>query len=237
LDAGVAAGSNLTQRKDVTRYTESFCYDALNRVTNTALGTSCTGSGTTSVAYDDSGNITQKSDICATANCFAYGSGSGPHALTSIAGTYNGITNPTFAYDANGNMTSGGGRTITPTSFNMASSITQGATSIALAYGAWHSRYKMCAPDCTTPTSTTYYLTDPATGGMSEKVVTGSSTTWKDYITAPGAGLVAVRSKTGSTVSLRYIVTDHLGSVTSVSDTSTPISVEHDSYDAWGMRC
>jgi RHS repeat-associated protein len=227
---------NLSQRKDVSRYTESFCYDALNRVTNYALGTSCTGSGTTTVAYDDTGNITEKSDICAAANCFQYGSGAGPHALTSIVGTYNGVTNPTFAYDANGNMTSGGGRTITPTSFNMASSIVQGANSIALAYGAWHSRYKMCVPDCTAPASTTYYLYDPATGGMSEKVVTSSSTTWKDYIVAPGAGLVAVRSKTGSTVSLRYIVTDHLGSVTSVSDTATPVSIEHDSYDTWGMR-
>lgn len=227
---------NLTQRQDPTRYTESFCYDGLNRVTNYALGSSCTGSGTTTVAYDGSGNITQKTDICATANCFQYGSGAGPHALTSIVGSYNGVTNPTFAYDANGNMTSGGGRTITPTSFNMAASIAQGSTSVGLAYGAWHSRYKMCAPDCTAPTSTTYYLTDPATGGMSEKLVTSSTTTWKDYIVAPGAGLVAVRSKTGSTVSLRYIVTDHLGSITSVSDTSTPITTEHDSYDAWGLR-
>jgi len=36
-----------------------------------------------------------------------------PHALTSIAGTYNGVANPTFAYDANGAMTSGAGRTAT----------------------------------------------------------------------------------------------------------------------------
>lgn len=71
---------------------------------------------------------------------------------------------------------------------------------------------------------------------MSEKLVSGSTTVWKDYIVAPGAGLVAVRSKTGSIVSLRYVVTDHLGSVTSVSDTGTPISVEHDSYDSWGLR-
>src|SRR6185503_21362230 len=74
-------------------------------------------------------------------------------------------------------------------------------------------------------------------GGTSEKLVSGATTTtWKDYLVAPGAGLVAVRSKTGSTVSLRYIVTDHLGSVASVGDTATPIGIEHDSYDSWGLR-
>ena len=28
-----------------------------------------------------------------------------PHAVTSITGTFNGIVNPSFSYDANGNMT------------------------------------------------------------------------------------------------------------------------------------
>jgi hypothetical protein len=183
------------------------------------------------------GNMTRKTDVRAAPNCMVYGgTGAGPHALTSIVGTYNGTTNPTFSYDANGNMTGGAGRTIGYTSYNMTSSITQGTTSLALAYGAAHNRYKMCVPNCSSPTTTTYYLYDPATGGVSEKVVSGSSTTWRDYIVAPGAGLVALRFKTGSTVTWRYIVPDHLGSVASVTDTASPPNVERDSYDAWGKR-
>ncbi len=43
-----------------------------------------------------------------------------PHAVSSIAGTVNG----SFAYDANGSLTSGLNRTLTYTSFNMPASVT-----------------------------------------------------------------------------------------------------------------
>jgi RHS repeat-associated protein len=229
---------NLTSRADTYQgYTENYCYDALNRMTNSAMGTSCTNSAPKTIGYGRTGNITEKSDVCATTGCFAYGSGAGPHALTGITGTYNGVVNPTFTYDGNGNMTGGAGRTMTYTSFNMAASIAQGTNSLALAYGASHDRYKMCVPDCTTPTATTDYLYDGATGGMSEKVVAGAGTTWRDYIIAPGVGLVAVRVKSGSTTTWRYIVADHLGSVTSVTDSAgPPPNIERDSYDGWGQR-
>jgi hypothetical protein len=57
------------------------------------------------------------------ATCFTYGGSAGPHALSSIAGTYNGVANPSFTYDVNGNMLSGAGRTMTTMSFNMAATI------------------------------------------------------------------------------------------------------------------
>jgi hypothetical protein len=44
------------------------------------------------VAYDALGNITKKGNICAPANCMVYGGATGgPHALTSIVGTYIGV--------------------------------------------------------------------------------------------------------------------------------------------------
>ncbi len=228
---------NLVARADaIANKTEHFCYDGLNRVTSAKIttGTSCPQSGSTTFAYDALGNITRKSDVCTTADCFVYG-GSGPHQLTAIVGSYNGATNPSFSHDANGNTTGGANRTASFTSFNMASSMTNGSTSVALGYGAWHGRYKMCAPDCTTPSTTTYYLPDPATGAYSEKVVSGATVTWRDYIVADGQ-IVALRSKTGATVSMLYIVSDHLGSTAVVTDTATPMGVERDGYDAWGHR-
>jgi hypothetical protein len=72
---------NLNNRSDMLALaggglTEFFCYDSLNRVTNTGFGnaTSCSN-GTThyTVGYDALGNITGKSDTsCATAGCYAY---------------------------------------------------------------------------------------------------------------------------------------------------------------------
>jgi RHS repeat-associated protein len=230
----------LKDRSDTYQgYTENFCYDGLNRLTNVAMGSSCTSSGTKTFAYDATGNMTEKSDVCATAGCMAYGgSGAGPHALTSITGTYNGVTNPTFTYDDNGNMLTGPNRTASYTSYNMTAKTTEGASAGAeFVYGPEHQRTKMCVPNCTSPTATTWYLYDPATGGISEKVVSGSTTTWRDYIVVPGAGLVAVRIKSGSSVTWLYEVPDHLGSAAAVVNVMgmTP-SIERDSYDSWGRR-
>ena len=58
----------LTNRTDTFEgYTENFCYDSLNRLTNYAVGSSCTSasSGYTAktVGYDALGDITSKSDV------------------------------------------------------------------------------------------------------------------------------------------------------------------------------
>jgi hypothetical protein len=121
------------------------------------------------------------------------------------------------SYDPNGNLLSGAGRSFGWMSFNKPSTITDGATSLALAYGAEHQRYKLCAPSCTSPASTTLYLYDPATGGMSEKVTSGSTVTWRDYIVADGQ-IVAVRSTPLGQVKWTYVVGDHLGSPTTFTD-------------------
>ena len=86
----------------------------------------------------------------------------------------------------------------------------------------------------TAPSGTTYYLNDPATGAMSEKLVSGSTTTWHDYIAAPGDGLVAEKFS-GGTTATRYITLDHLGSIAVVTNESGAV-VERDAYDAWGKR-
>jgi RHS repeat-associated protein len=225
----------LTSRADtIEGYTENFCYDSLNRLTNYALGSSCTASGTTTVGYDALGDIASKSDV-GTYSYPTSGSGSvQPHAVSSITGTVNGVTNPTFTYDANGNMTAGDGRAITYTSYNMPATVTEGTTTSAFVYSTAHARMQQCVPNCTSPTTTTYYINDPATGSMEEEVVSGSTTTWHDFIIADG-DIVAELFKTGSTTTPVYFNGDHLGS-TSVLTNSSGAVTERDSYDAWGRR-
>jgi RHS repeat-associated protein len=172
--------------------------------------------------------------------------------VSSIAGTVNGVVNPTYTYDANGNMTAGAGRTIGYTSYNLTSTLTQGSTSIAFTYDSEHARIKQVGP-----AGATTYLDDPTSAAMAEQVVSGSTTTWHDYIlapgTEPGAGdMIAERiggnggvganwgsvnwgSFTWGGASLLYFTVDQLESIAVIANPSASVT-ERDSYDAWGRR-
>ena len=234
---------NLTYRSDdYVGVFERYCYDNLNRLTNSATGasgvTTCTSSGTgittKTIGYDQLGNITSKSDV----GIYSYpASGSGsvqPHAVSSISGTVNGVTNPSYTYDLNGNMTIGAGFTATYTSFNMAATITQGTTTLGFTYDSDHQRIKQCVGS-SCATSITYYLNDPMTGAMSDQVVAGGTTTWHDFIKVGGRIIAERYAVVGGSTSWSYFVLDHLGSI-AVNTDGTGTVVERLSYDAWGRR-
>ena len=229
---------NLETRADTYEgFTESFCYDNLNRLTSYALGGSNCSSGTVAktVSYDALGNITAKSDV----GSYGYGNGAGPHAVSFISGTVNGVVNPTFTYDANGNMTAGDGRSVSYMSFNMAASITQGTNTDCLTYDSEHQRITQVqtTATCASPggsASTTTYLNDPMTGAKSEIFVSGSTTTRRDYMMADGQ-IVAERFNTAGTISVLYFNSDHLGSASILTAANGTVQ-ERDGYDAWGKR-
>jgi RHS repeat-associated protein len=215
---------NLKTRKDANQWSnpERFCYDSLNRLTNYNIGAACTGTGSTTVSYDAIGNITSRTGV----GTYNY-NGPRPHAVTSITGTVDGLTNPQYIYDGNGNLTcvsanSGCGpaasRLVNLTSFNMAAAIVQGTNSLGLAYDDQHQRLKQVNTVSSTATTTTLYLNDAASGAMSERVTTSTTTptvwngftwgaapwggttansmpTWTDYITIDGQ-VVAQRKVT-----------------------------------------
>jgi RHS repeat-associated protein len=259
FDYGYDYVGNLTYRDDgYNNVYEKFCYDALNRLLYSATGSTtpaaCTSTGTgitaKSVTYDALGDIATKSDV-GTYGYPAAGSAR-PHAVASIAGTVAGVTNPDYGYDVNGNLTciyaSSGGSCASPataiayTETNMTRSIVQGTVALCFSYDSGDGRIKMesRSSSCSgTLSSTTDYLADPASGAMSEKVVTSSTTTWHDYITAGGA-LIGERSCTGASpctsgATMQYFVRDHLGSIARITD-ATGTLTESDSYDAWGRR-
>lgn len=155
-----------------------------------------------------------------------------PHAIAGITGTVNGVTDPTYTYDANGNMTAGAGRTVTYTAFNMADTITQGSASLAFTYSTDHERIALTRAGVS---ETTYYLKDPISGVLTEKIVGTGGTTWKTYLHAEGR-MIGVHVKLpDSSTSERYFVHDHLGSIAVIAD-DTGAVLERLSYDAWGKR-
>lgn len=194
FDYGFDLFGNLSSRTDHDQsFTESFCYDRLNRLTNYALAASCTGAGAKSVGYDALGNIIAKSDV----GSYIYpATGSGlPHAVSAITGTVNGLVNPLYTYDANGNLTCTAtgpgctgtvGQTVSVTAFNMAAAIIQGTTTVGYTYDSEHARIVQASTVAGTTTATTY-LNDPASGSQSEMVKVGSaSPIWTDYLTVDG---------------------------------------------------
>jgi RHS repeat-associated protein len=218
---------NLTQRVDVvTQTTDDLSYDDLNRLTQVITSNpSLPLNVTKTVTYNAIGNITTKSDV----GTYTYDPAR-VHAVASIAPSGTGTVTASYTYDGNGNMLTGRGRTVTWTSFDMVSQITQGTNSVSFTYDSDHARLKQLSSDG----STKYYLNDSISGIMAEKIVGASqSVTWNNYIML-GGEMVALKV-TGATTQTRYFHKDHLGSIVALTDESGAV-VERDSFDAWGQR-
>ena len=149
------------QQNNSPGITESFAYDADNRLTCTALASTCT---TPTLAYDGGaagpGNITSQTGV----GTYTYPAAGQPrpHAVTSLTGTFNGITNPSFVYDANGNMTNRSGSTIAWSSYNypvnVSASDVTGTEDVQLSYGPDRQRWKQIYTGGPTGTEKTYYI-------------------------------------------------------------------------------
>jgi len=219
---------NLTQRYDgATGLNESFGYDSLNRLTATSA---VSGANTTNVTvtYNAIGNIISKSDV----GTYTYGAK--PHAVTSIT-MMDGVTNyATYTYDANGNMTSGKGRTLGWTSWNMPTSITNGANTFGFVYNSAHERVKE-----TGPTYTIYNVSPRLDIGIhvEKRVkVSDGSIEYVNSLYASGMPFGTVTTNAAGTITkTRYFHTDHLGSIIAITD-ETGTVLERRSYDAWGKR-
>jgi RHS repeat-associated protein len=215
------ANDNLTQRKDLRQgLTEDFRYDALDRLDDSRRN----GAINLDISYDPIGNINWKSDVCPTATpCFGYHS-SLKHAVTSAGGQ-------TYSYDANGNMTSRAGTSITWTADNLPNTIAGANGSISQ---FWHSptgnRWKQLANYSGT-TETTIYA-----GELLEKVTRAGITTWRHYILAPtGTAALHLRYSSGAAAATRYLTHDYQGSTDKLLDASGNILVA-ESFGVFGAR-
>ncbi|MBX9641194.1 MAG: RHS repeat-associated core domain-containing protein [Mycobacteriaceae bacterium] len=239
---------NMTQRVDVVQssLTEAFSYDRLNRL----LQSSGSGLTTHSYTYNAIGNITSQSGrgtyrYDASGSCTP-GSGGGAYAVKCIEGTVNGFTNPAFSYDANGNMTSGLGRTLTYTSYNMPAQVVgvgySGGTSTTYdyVYNAEHERTKLVHS-----TLGSFIYLHPAGKGqlLYEKQTEASPSTrieHKYYISAGGIAVAVHYARenpnvTETTTATRYLHQDHLGSITLITNEAGGVT-ERLAYEAYGKR-
>jgi len=180
--------------------------------------------GVKSYSYDAVGNLITKSDT----GTYTYGqNGAGPHAVTSINGTLNGVTNPTFIYDANGNLIGGAGRSIDYTSYNKPSQIISNGQTVNFSYDPNHGRVIQ-----TTEDTTTVYV------GSSYEQISNTTTgmiTHKHYISAGGGTVAVYTYESDLTSNTRYLHADQLGSIDTITDEGGSV-VERLSYDPFGQR-
>ncbi len=133
-------GNLLTRTDANTSLTETLTYDTLNRLTSATVSQNITPVKTFS--YDPVGNLLSKSNI--GTYTYPVAGAALPHAVQSISGT---TINTTFTYDANGNQTAGLGRSISYTSYNKPSSITQGSSTLFFSDYFDHQRFKQTAAE------------------------------------------------------------------------------------------
>ncbi|MBI3775046.1 MAG: hypothetical protein HY273_05750, partial [Gammaproteobacteria bacterium] len=193
-----------------------------------------TGGASKAFSYDSLGNMLTKTGV----GTYTYGSATvRPHAVTKVTGTINGVVAPAYAYDNNGNLTSGAGRTLTYTSFNLPKSVTLGTVSQSYYYDPEHVRFAMTEG---TANKTVYLNPRWDAGTHFEKETKGTIDEYKHFIYAGGKPVAMYVVKRDNTAKInstytRYLHTDHLGSVDVITKEDGAVA-ERLGYDAWGKR-
>jgi RHS repeat-associated protein len=224
---------NITQRQDNNLgLTESLFYDNDYRLTCATLSSSCS---TPTFAYDGGssgpGNITTQTGV----GTYTYPAAGQPrpHAVTSITGTFNGITNPAFSYDANGNMTARASSTANISWYSsnypetISASDPAGSEEVQFNYGPDRQRWEQVY---TGPSGTeqTYYV------GKRLEVVFNGTTNYRHYIYA-GSEPVAIYNRSSAGMNtMSYFLEDHQGGVSAITSNAGATDVTQ-SYSAFGQ--
>ncbi len=212
---------NIESRTDQRQgLAENFQYDILDRLTNSNITGGTASYVSKSHTYDVLGNIASKTGV----GSYTYGTcGAGPHAVCQAGGS-------SYAYNANGNMTSGGGRTASYTSFNLPYDFNEGE--VIFHYGPDRTRIFKSSGG-----SYTAYIGMTGTGdALYEHEVQGTTNKHLHFIYAGGQALAVHTIQTGSNPQTKteYLHRDHLGSVEAISN-SSGVAVAYFSHDAWGQ--
>jgi len=219
---------NVKTRQDFNQsLTETFIYDNLNRVKSSSVNSTGAGIVTLTYGYDALGNMSTRSDV----GSYTYGAvNSRPHAVASISGT----VNTSFAYDNDGNMLTGNGRTATYTSFDMPITISKAGASDTFVYGPEHQRVKR-----QTSTATTIYVNPDSSGGLAyEKDMTSGGATIEERVfVSVGSDPIVMLKRANGTGSFTpyYLHRDNLGSTVAITNSGGAL-LEQTAYEPFGKR-
>ncbi len=203
------AKGNIVERRDaILNQRETMDYDEMNRLTDWAVYNGTEKAGEYSMSYSNAGNIEKKSGLGSlTMN---YGENGKPHALTSIP-------------DVPGHYIPANDMEITYTGFKKVKTLSEGDKFYELMYGVDRQRRKSVYTE-NGNTTTQYYL-----GDYEEEISNGNIR--KIHYLRGGAILIQENGQE----SLLYAHTDHLGSLTALTDQNGSV-IERYAYDPWGNR-
>ena len=207
---------NLASRKDNLRnLEETFHYDKMNRLTDIYLGNTHS-----QIIYDPLGRMTDKQadgqSVFANASfAAAQGQPARPHAMKS-AETAEGVF-PSATQE------------ITYTGFDKVKTIAEGGNTLAYTYGYDQQRIRMVENIGDITRTKDYvdvceYITEDDGENTTEKMLT--------YLVGP-YGVFAVVEQQDCEETVHYILKDHLGSWTTITDSEGNVEQEL-SFDAWG---
>jgi RHS repeat-associated protein len=200
-----SSGSNNGQIMGITDNVDngrsaSYGYDALGRLSAaTTSGSTAYPAWGLSFTYDRYGNRTAQSIAsgCTGITCPT-------NSLTASTST-NRATDTGFGYDASGNMINDGLNTLTYDAASRQISASNGSSSGSYVYDGNGLRAKKCVPNCTSPTTTTIYISSG--GKVLAEYDNGASVTSpsREYIYSGGTMIAKIA---GSTTT--YYHNDHL---------------------------
>lgn len=210
---------NLTDRKEFSglkNLTEHFEYDDLNRLTDYGIP-----SAPQSIEYtpDHTGNILTKTGVSGS---YSYGAGAGPHAVTSFNGDL-------YQYDDNGNNISGGGRTISYSTFDKPLSVTKSGHTTEFLYGPDRARY-FREDDGSSGVTVTRYI-----GSVEIVNRPDGKQERRRYIAGAAIETTVYSGGTEDSRTTRYTFHDHLGSLDVLTNDQGAIE-QYFSFNAWGER-
>jgi RHS repeat-associated protein len=238
-------GNMLTRSDGNQNLTETFTYDALNRLKTTQVSSPGAGVLNGTYGYDDIGDMTLEDDG-STVSYPPSGAGSvRPHAavqVTMSAGNY-----VSYGYDANGNQTTQTtttngvvdhtkDRTFVYTSFNMPLSLVAPSVTETYTYGPEHQRTRLTS----SLRGTTVYVNPRTAGELSYErdIHLNGSIEQRSFITAYGVVVAEVKATTASgatTTAVLCLHRDNLGSTAAITDATSAV-IERLAYGPFGKR-
>ena len=214
---------------------ETFSYDKLNRLTTNSFFDHGNRYGVATsredYSYENNGNLSYKLGV----GTYYYDetNGVGPHAVTRTE--LNNVVTDYF-YDRNGNLTMDDQRSIAYASFDKPLSIvSSNGSEVSFKYGPGRNRVQRHDINSSGKVVDTIYaapgyeiVTTQAFEGAPEK------TEVKQYL--PGGALIIEKTENDeSTKASRFMLSDHIGSVTTIVDGDGTV-MQRFSFDPWGKR-